>query len=162
MFKKKGLEVGMIAEFRDGTKFMVMPTVNGIVMINGKGEYVELSRYNEMLVCESHKNLDVMKVWGLSWATPDVFITEERNRELLWQREEPKYHVVLPLGTFGESDKYLKYDIEGKSYFFGTDYQPEPNEFGNGVKTKFTLEEANEIKNIIKSSIEVVEIKGGQ
>ena len=150
----------MVVEFRDGRKFMVMPTDQDIIVVNKNGGYVQFSSYNEMLDCKLHKDLDVMKVWGLGWAISDIFIIEEQNRELLWQREEQKYHVVLPLGTFGEKSRHLNYDIGDKSYFFGTDDEDVPNEFGSGYKTEFTKGEVDTLKWIIKSSIEIVEIKG--
>ena len=160
MFTKKDLQVGMIVGLRDERKFMVMPTRNGIFMIYEKGEYVRLNHYTEVLYCKKNKNLDIMKVWGLSDYRPLVLNVD--GRTLLWQREEPKYHVTLPAGTFEQTGRYLKYDKGSKSYFFGSKYEIKPDEFECGIKTKFTQEEANEVKNIIKSSIEVVEIEGGQ
>ena len=158
MFTNKNLEVGMLAEFRDGRKFMVMPTSNNIVMIDEKGGYIRLSSYSEILYCRSYKDLDVMKVWGLSTSTPLEF--NVRERILLWEREEPKYHVVLPLGTFRESDKYLKYDIGLKRYYFGTNNEWNGCSELMGIKTQFTKEEANTLKRIISSTVKVVESKG--
>ena len=155
MFAKKDLEIGMIAEFRNGRIFIVMPTKQDVVMVNEKEGYIQLSRYEEVLDCKSYKDFDVVKVWGLSKYSPLDFNVE--GRTLLWEREEPKYYLRLPAGTFGEGDRYLNYSRKLQSYLFSTKDELKSLP---GLKTKFTLEEANEVKNIIKSSIEVVEIKG--
>ena len=157
MFTKKNLKVGMVVEWRDGRKFMVTPINDDIVMVDVKGSFSRLSQYNEEFDCAFHKNLDVMKVWSLSTVGFDAFKIGETHRELLWEREEAKYYLTLSREYFSEENRYLNRSIERQNYFFSS--KSETKSFPD-IKTQFTLEEANEVKNIIKSSIEVVEIKG--
>ena len=155
MFTKKDLQVGMIAEFRNGRIFMVMPIENCIVVINENGGFNKLENYNESFNHKLHKDEDFMKIWNLSECKP--LALDFAGRTLLWQREEPKFYVTLPAGTFLEHSRYLNYSSDSQSYFFSSE-----NELRSvqNIKTKFTSEEANKIKQAILASIETVEIKG--
>jgi len=161
MFTKKDLQVGMLVITKNGEPCLVQPSNEGLILFYADNEYTFLKMYfDDLTMLFDEYNIE--KIYSLPSSIEKAMNFDKSSRVLLWQREEPKYYLTLPLGTFEQTGRYLKYDKGSKSYFFGSKYEIKPDEFECGIKTKFTQEEANEVKNIIKSSIEVVEIEGGQ
>ena len=159
MFTKKDLQVGMLIITKNGEPCLVQPSNEGLILFYADNEYTFLKMYfDDLTMLFDEYNIE--KIYSLPSSIEKAMNFDKSSRVLLWQREEPKYYLRLPAGTFKEGDRYLNYSVIAQSYFFGGRRQTLSDELGINYKTEFTKEEANEIKNIIKSSIEIVEIKG--
>ena len=156
MFTNKNLEVGMLVITKNGKLCLVQPSNEGLILVDADNGCTFLRTYfNDLTIIFEEYNIE--KIYGLPSSVGKVINFDKSCRKLLWQREEPKFYVVLPARTFREGGRYLNYSSNSQSYFFGT---KDESKSLPSLKTKFTLEEANEVKNIIKSSIGIVEIKG--
>lgn len=86
-FTKSDLKNGMIVEYRDGRRRMVL---NGFM--TGENGYMPLSDFREDLtIIESSKNLDIMKVFDVPefhGSVCNVIEADAKKLTLLWNRED--------------------------------------------------------------------------
>lgn len=83
-FKKADLKSGMVVEYRDGDRRLVIDKY-----LSGKDYHYELSAYNENLKNEYPK-LTIMKVFKICRRAILGDILDDDNLELIWERKEPK------------------------------------------------------------------------
>ena len=116
--KKSDLKTGMIVEYRDGRKRMIMS--HNFVDENGNHCF-KLDNYNEDLIhLGIAKGLDIMKVYDVYQYGFD-FDCEYRN--LVWERKEkpkltPQERTLLE--ALEDKWKYIARDKEGDLYIYGT------------------------------------------
>lgn len=87
-FKKADLKSGMVVEYRDGDRRLVIDKY-----LSGKDYHYELSAYNENLKNEYPK-LTIMKVFKICRRAILGDILDDDNLELIWERKEPKKMTV--------------------------------------------------------------------
>lgn len=83
-FKKADLKSGMVVEYRDGDRRLVIDKY-----LAGKDSHYELSAYNENLKNE-YPGLTIMKVFKICRRAILGNILDDDNLELIWERKEPK------------------------------------------------------------------------
>lgn len=87
-FTKADLKSGMVVEYRDGDRRLVIDKY-----LAGKDSHYELSAYNENLENEYHR-LTIMKVFKICRRAILGNILDDDNLELIWEREEPKKMTI--------------------------------------------------------------------
>lgn len=87
-FKKADLKSGMVVEYRDGDRRLVIDKY-----LVGKNAHYELSAYNENLKNE-YPGLTIMKVFKICRRAILGNILDDDNLELIWERKEPKKMTV--------------------------------------------------------------------
>lgn len=87
-FKKADLRDGMVVEYRDGDRRLVIDEC-----LVGKDSHYELSAYNENLENE-YPRLTIMKVFKICRRAILDSILDDDNLELIWERKEPKKMTV--------------------------------------------------------------------
>lgn len=87
-FKKADLKSGMVVEYRDGDRRLVIDKY-----LVGKDAHYELSAYNENLKNE-YPELTIMKVFKICRRAILGDILDDDNLELIWERKEPKKMTV--------------------------------------------------------------------
>ena len=83
-FKKADLRDGMVVEYRDGDRRLVIDEC-----LVGKDSHYELSAYNENLENE-YPRLTIMKVFKICRRAILESILDDDNLELIWERAESK------------------------------------------------------------------------
>ena len=86
---KADLENGMVVEYRDGQKRLVLN--NYLIGTNG---YYELSDYKEDMKNQECSDLDIMRVFTISSVTTLDCIFHIENLNLIWERKETKKMTV--------------------------------------------------------------------
>lgn len=87
-FKKSDLKDGMVVEYRDGDRRLVIDKY-----LIGKNAHYELSTYNENLE-DGYPRLTIMKVFKIRQRAILERILDDDNLELIWERKEPKKMTV--------------------------------------------------------------------
>ena len=87
-FKKSDLKDGMVVEYRDGDRRLVIDKY-----LIGKNAHYELSTYNENLE-DGYPRLTIMKVFKICQRAILERILDDDNLELIWERKEPKKMTV--------------------------------------------------------------------
>ena len=87
-FKKGDLRDGMVVEYRDGDRRLVIDEY-----LVGKDSHYELSAYNENLENE-YPRLTIMKVFKICRRAILESILDDDNLELIWERAESKKMTV--------------------------------------------------------------------
>lgn len=87
-FTKSDLKDGMVAEYRDGDRRLVIDKY-----LIGKNAHYELSTYNENLE-DGYPRLTIMKVFKIRQRAILERILDDDNLELIWERKEPKKMTV--------------------------------------------------------------------
>ena len=171
MFTKKDLKAGYVVSTKNKEKHILINLDSGKY---GKGSIhlytpqtstsdrkTQSGGYNNDLTHIIFSTLDIVKVWGWSKLPAESLTDIVDNRELLWEREEPKYYLTLSRECFSEETRYLNCSIEKQSYFFST-----KNEFKSfpDIKTQFTKAEAEDLLDKIthRTGIEEVKKEGEQ
>src|SRR5690606_23857980 len=80
--KKSDLKSGMIVEYRDGIKRLV---VNNDLIGDG---YLSLSYYNDDLKHDEYSDLDIIKVYRYKRVRSFSYLLKDNNLELIWERKE--------------------------------------------------------------------------
>jgi hypothetical protein len=90
-FTKADLKPGYLIEKRIGTQRIVMPTTKGLVLVHQhKAMYDDVDDFSNNLTFLGSKMHDIVKVWGFTSCMHSVLDFTTENRELLWERKEPK------------------------------------------------------------------------
>ena len=129
-FTKKDLRSGYVVEFRNGARRLVTRAGNFLpILVNPDTRdwnhlnscwaddlTCKVALFGELCHCEclnpakKPAQYDIMKVWGLIHGNENyinVFTTDDLvNRDLLWERKEPKKLTV------DEVSKLLGYEVE--------------------------------------------------
>ena len=88
-FTKSDLKDGMVVEYRDGDRRLVIDKY-----LIGKNAHYELSPYNENLEDE-YPRLTIMKVFKIHRRAILERILDDDNLELIWERKEPKKKMTV-------------------------------------------------------------------
>lgn len=108
-FGKSNLEPGMVVEDRAGTKWLVTPSEEGLLLVCG-GVSCYLSSYRDDLTTyeKQRTDFDIVGVWGrikTRGSVCDAFTTNTDNRGFIWERDERR-----PM-TREEIEKALGYPV---------------------------------------------------
>lgn len=112
-FGKSNLEPGMVLEDRAGTRWLVAPSEEGLLLVSGLIS-TYLSSYTDDLAIgssylgKSGTELDIVRVWSrikTRGSVFDAFTTNTDNRWIIWQRDERR-----PM-TREEIEKALGYPV---------------------------------------------------
>lgn len=122
--KKSDLKVGMLVEYRNGLKRMVMPY--GLVDCDGMICYY-LNHYREDLIAKRDFGLgyDIVKVYDIHDYSFDF---KCRERELLWERNEQLHNFKIgdKVKMIKEAEDFIDAKV-GKVYIVSEENQ---NEYG--------------------------------
>ena len=92
--KKDNLKLGYVVQFENGVYAMFMNTLIGLVFITQDGVFVKLTDYKGDLTTFSNTDIEesysIVKVFGFSRLTMATLNITPYDRELLWERKEPK------------------------------------------------------------------------
>ena len=109
--EKSDLKTGMIAETRNGEKYLVMlePDCEGKELINFGSGFMPLSRYADSLMINTgDEGFDIMKVYSVGGSIHRLLRDKERmNFKLIWEREEGTKEM-----TVKEIERELGYKIK--------------------------------------------------
>ena len=108
-FTKDDLKIGYVVEFRNGDFRMVMECQEERVFTSNYG----FMRFNDYMDNLSSfgltKTYDIMKVWGFARSRYKTLIIDTCDRELLYERKEPKELTMQEIADkFGVDVKDLK------------------------------------------------------
>lgn len=85
-FTKSDLKSGMVVEYRNGTRRMVVDD-----MLVGVEGYGRLEYHNENLTNKCGlTGLDIMRIYKIRMSNEFEEIVKDENLELIWERKEPK------------------------------------------------------------------------
>ena len=86
-FTKKDLKDGMVVEYRDTQKRLVIGN-----RLLGKDVYLSFKSLDDDLLCPIDRDLDIMKIYiSRNTASTLIYLLEDpENLELIWERKEPK------------------------------------------------------------------------
>lgn len=138
-FGKSQLQPGMVVERRDGTKWVVAPSKEGLFLAGAPVKSpvspsvqftpsIRLDRYTDNLIwvdtsAPNAKRSDIMKVWNVVTTTnyaEHAFTTDTEARQLVWVRDERK-----PM-TVEEIEKALGYPVLIVADTVDVKYPPKP------------------------------------
>ena len=138
-FGKSQLQPGMVVERRDGTKWVVAPSKEGLFLAGAPVKSpvspsvqftpsIRLDRYTDNLIwvdtsAPNAKRSDIMKVWNVGTTTnyaEHAFTTDTEARQLVWVRDERK-----PM-TVEEIEKALGYPVLIVADTVDVKYPPKP------------------------------------
>lgn len=88
-FTKSDLKDGMIVEYRDGRRRLV---VNNFLI--GKEGYYNLNYYSENMKDKDSSDRDIMRVFKIDTNTVLDYIFSNESPELIWERKEVKKMTV--------------------------------------------------------------------
>lgn len=90
-FTKSDLEDGMVVEYRNGDKILVLNDC-----LFGVDGHYKLEEYKENMEekDEDFSGLDIIRVFKIIDATTLLSIFDKRNLVLIWERTEPKKMTV--------------------------------------------------------------------
>lgn len=88
-FTKADLKDGMIVEYRDGRRRLVLN--NRLI---GKDGYYELNWYSEDMKDKESSNRDIMRIFKIAINTVLDRIFHIENLDLIWERKEIKFMTV--------------------------------------------------------------------
>ena len=83
--KKNELKSGMVVEYRDGDKRLVID--NDLI---GDDGHLTLTNYNDYLKNGLFSDLDIIKVYKYKSPCPFNALLENNNLDIIWEREEIK------------------------------------------------------------------------
>lgn len=105
--KKSDLNLLYLVITRDGTKWLIAESIEGLVLVQDKLRgWVSLADYNNDLTMKRMPNLDIMKVYSLSKYATYSLSFDEHDRGLIWERVGPKEMTVEQI------EKELGYKIK--------------------------------------------------
>lgn len=80
----------MVVVTRNGDKHITMQTVDGIILVDKDGRFLDVKSLDVDLKARYRvfERNDVMKVYGLKKFTTEMLNIDEEHRDLLWKREE--------------------------------------------------------------------------
>lgn len=114
LFKKSSMYAGMVVQLREGSKRLVVPSDEGLLLVGEPARvlgtvatyrrpYVRLSDYIDGLTCkrEGTTPTDIVKVWdrirGVDYVD-DAFTTNTDHRRLVWERDDTKRMTLEEIG----------------------------------------------------------------
>lgn len=114
LFKKSDMYAGMVVQLREGSKRLVVPSDEGLLLVGEPARvlgtvatyrrpYVRLSDYIDGLTCkrEGTTPTDIVKVWdrirGVDYVD-DAFNTNTDHRCLVWERDDTKRMTLEEIG----------------------------------------------------------------
>lgn len=104
-FIKSDLKDGMVVEYRDGDRRMVL----GDKLI-GYDSWVDIVAFNDNLECKNNKDLNIDKVYNSdSHILKDYF--KDKNLTLIWERNKKEEEPAKKM-TVAEIEKELGYKVE--------------------------------------------------
>jgi len=112
-FTKDDLKIGYVVQFENGAYAMFVNTLIGLVFITQDGVFVKLTDYKGDLTTFSNTDIEesysIVKVFGFSRLTMATLNITPYDRELLWERKEPKELTMQEIADkFGVDVKDLK------------------------------------------------------
>lgn len=90
-FTKADLKDGMIVEYRDGRRMLV---VNNFLIGKGKEGYYNLNYYSENMKNKDSSDRDIMRAFKIDTNTVLDYIFSTESLELIWERKEVKKMTV--------------------------------------------------------------------
>lgn len=102
-FTKADLETGMVVEYRDGDRRLVINDY-----LYGFDCWMRISSYDDSLLCLGSPGLDIMRVYRINVNNLRILkeVFELRNLELIWERQEESEPEVEEM-TLAEIEKEL-------------------------------------------------------
>lgn len=73
-------------------------------------------------------------------------------------KKEELYYVKVLSDNFLSGDCFLRYDLGSKTYYFGHRFEFEGDDEEQGIKTKFTKEEAKRLVSEITEQLTIVKV----
>lgn len=114
LFKKSSMYAGMVVELREGSKRLVVPSDEGLLLVGEPARVlgtvstyrrpvIQLSCYIDGLTRkrEGTEPTDIVKVWDRirnSAEVDDAFTTNTDHRRLIWQRDDTKRMTLEEIG----------------------------------------------------------------
>lgn len=116
LFKKSSMYAGMVVELREGSKRLVVPSDEGLLLVSEPAQrhpgcawdrpvrsVLRLSEYIDGLTRkrEGTTPTDIVKVWdriSTVHYVDDAFTTSTQGRTLLWQRDDTKRMTLEEIG----------------------------------------------------------------
>lgn len=98
------LKPGYVIEIRDGTKFLVAETEDGITLVTEKGTWLAPCQISS----NPGRDNFIVKVYGFSGVYVDAITHNTAFRELLWEYNNSEIKKL----TIGQIEKLLGYPIE--------------------------------------------------
>jgi hypothetical protein len=115
LFKKSSMYAGMVVELREGSKRLVVPSNEGLLLVGEPAPvpghtwerpvrpFMRLSDYIDGLTRkrEGTTPTDIVKVWDRIPSVgyvDDAFTTKTANRRLVWQRDDTKRMTLEEIG----------------------------------------------------------------
>ena len=91
MFTKDDLKAGMVVEYRNGHRRLVLPKENGKLFLISDDNYLDVSSLSNDLLYEGSSNLDIVKVYSINSSFPLKSILEKKyGLNIIWERKETK------------------------------------------------------------------------
>lgn len=105
--KKSDLKDGMIVEYRNGNRRMVLRDE-----LLGVGIYNKLEHYDEDLIIKSNKSLDIVEVFEFEYGSLESVLSS-KNLKSIWKRQNTDWSEV-PFGARVRCwDKDMTEKLEG-------------------------------------------------